>query len=141
MTQIKLPVKWSVSINNEELRRYLESQERLQPYAIIIGAKHSEWLEFGTPPYHNCASLNIHPRMYKDRRMFFKALYSASEFYRSIFDWVRRKAGRDLPVAEQYEFAYKVYTKIASNGMSARPFFRPAFYYMVEHMQDWWDKG
>ena len=139
--KLKVPIKWTVKLDSKDLREYLLSKDRLQPYAIIIGAKHAEWLEFGTPPYHNCTPLNIRRSDYKTATAYYKALYDVSEFYRSIFDWVRRKAGRNLPRNEQYAMAHRVYTNIAEHGLRARPFYRPAFYYLVEHMQDWWNNG
>lgn len=145
MTQVKVNLKWKLQITPEELRRYLSAQKRLKPYALVINAKHAEYLEFGTGPAQHregdyVSRWNQDGTRKKDM-VYYKELYNASEFYRAIVDWVRRKAGPSMGKKAQYEFALRVYGNIARNGMRARPYFRPSFYYMCEHMQQWFDEG
>lgn len=138
---ISIPIQWQMQINQEELRRLLLAQERLEPWVLTIGAKHAEYLEFGTGPAQNREGEPVYRSDYKTDMEFYKAVYNNSEFYRSIYDWTRRKGAPDASAKDKYAIAYRIYQKLCREGMRARPFYRPAFYYMCEHLQEWFDKG
>ena len=120
MTQIQLKVKWKAEINPQDLRNYLLAQKRLEPWCCVVGAKHSEWMEFGSAPAQNS---------------------SDGELERNIRDWVRLKGAPDLKKSEQEKVVQRMCYFIRKNGLKPRPFYRPAFYYMMEHMQEWFDAG
>lgn len=120
MRKVSVKVNWDVQITGKDLREALLTKERLQPVALIISAKHAEHLEFGTSP--DTQDLG-------------------DGFEEAIRAWVRRKAGRGLSKKEQEEMVQGVCNSIRRNGLRARPFFRPAFYYMVEHSDSWFQDG
>ena len=120
MTQIKIPVQWKVQMNTKDLGEYLLTKERLQPYAVDIAEAYAEYLEYGTGPAMNS---------------------SDGVLERNISIWVRRKAGADLSKAEQDKMIQRVLWSIRKYGLKERPFWRPSFYYMCDHMQEWFDNG
>lgn len=143
MTQVKVPltVKWNMDVQAKDLREYLLKSEALRPYELVIGAKHAEYLEFGTgPAQHREGEMPIRQPWMTDQQ-YYEEVYNCSEFYRSIFDWTRRKAYPNESRKEQYRIAYRIYGEICKNGLWARPFWRPSFYYMCEHMDEWFRNG
>lgn len=120
MTQLELPITWKVEIDSKELRAYILAKERLKPWALDIGERYSEYLEYGTGPAMNS---------------------SDGMLEMAIRIWVKRKAGPDLSPKEQENMIQRVLWSIRKHGLKERPFFRPAFYYMAEHIQEWFDKG
>lgn len=120
MTQISIPIRLEVDIKPEDLRKYLLSLERLQPWALDIGEEYAEYLEYGTGPAQNS---------------------SDGMLEMAIRTWVKRKAGPDLTPKEQEKMIQRVLWSIRLHGLKERPFFRPAYYYMAEHIQEWFDKG
>ena len=117
---VQVKVNWSININTKDLRELVMNQERLKPVALIIPAKHAVWLEFGSSPAQ------------RD---------SGGEFEEAIRTWVRRKAGAGLSKKEQEQMVQQVCDNIRRHGLRARPFFRPAFYYMAEHADKWYQEG
>lgn len=119
----KLPVKWSIEMDSTELRKVLLANKRLEPYTLIIRPKYAEHLEFGTGPAHNS---------------------SDGKLEMAIRDWVRIKVAKEMGMSDKNEIedmVQKVLNNIRRHGLRARPFFRPAFYYMCEHLQEWFDEG
>jgi len=141
MTQIKVKVNWNVSVNPKEFREYLLEHDRLKPYEMVVGTKYAEYLEFGTGPAQHREGIAPVRLPWMTDEQYFEEVYKSSEFYRSITDWVRRKAYPGEPRLEQFRIAYRIYGDIARNGLRARPFWRPAFYWMCENMQKWFDEG
>ena len=98
-------------------------------------------MEFGTAPATRADCDYPNRADFKTDLAFYKEVYRRSEFYRNIFDWVNLKGAQDAKPSEKYAIAWRMCRIIAKNGLKPRPFFRPAFYYMCEHMQEWWDRG
>lgn len=142
---ITVPIKWSVEIKTEELRDALLSQKRLEPWVLIIGAEHAEYLEYGTGPAQNREGSYVSrwndDLTPKSEMQYYKEVYAQSPFYRALVDWVRRKAFPSETKKKQYQIAFRIYQKICREGLRARPFFRPAFYYMCDHTQEWFERG
>ena len=117
---IKVRINWEIQLETKELRELVMNQETLKPVALIIPAKHALWLEFGSAPAQ------------RD---------SGGEFEEAIRTWVKRKAGVGLNRKEQEAMVQRVCDNIRRHGLKARPFFRPAFYYMAEHADAWFKDG
>jgi hypothetical protein len=156
MTVATLNIQWKVEISTKDLRDYMKSQKRLQPWCCVIGTKQAEWMEFGTSPATraDCEYPSMSdPQFYvmkgrgKNRKptfdpvLYYKEVYRRSEFYRNIYDWVNLKGAPNVSQKEKYEIAWRMCRIIAKNGLKPRPFFRPAFYYMCAHIQEWWNDG
>lgn len=120
---IKVRLNWKLDFDSKEFREVIASNKRLQPQALIIRPKYAEHLEFGTGPAMNSSDGRLES---------------------AIKDWVRIKLASELGIDDRNEIdrlTQKVLYSIRKHGLRARPFFRPAFYYMCEHLQEWFDQG
>ena len=117
--KITIPIKWSIQISPNDLKDYLKAEERLKPAVFIIPAQHSLYMEFGTGPALNNSGEH--------------------DLYNAIYDWLKRKKG--LSGHELVREAKRVSGIIARNGLRPRPFFRPAYYAVVDNLQYLFDQG
>lgn len=117
--QVKIPIKWSVQVSAKDLREYLLAEERLKPVVFIVPAKHAEWLEFGSAPAQQSSN---------------------GDLQIAIRRWLQRKRGVSNP-SELDRLTKQISGRIARYGLAPRPFFRPAFYYVSDNLQQLFDQG
>lgn len=120
---VSLPINWKIEVSANDLKEYVEADERLKPCVFIIPTSYASSLEMGAGPYISKMSES-----------------EIIELRRDIRTWLRRKKG----VTDKQELDRSTERVVASllyKGMRARPFFRPAFYWASDNLQSLFDEG
>ena len=117
--KVQIPITFKVDIDAKDLREYLLTMERMKPAVFWIPCSYAPYLEFGT---HSAQQS------------------SYGELERELRLWVRRKLGISDP-KEIERKVKQIHGNIVRHGLAPRPFWRPAFYYTVDHLQELFDQG
>lgn len=93
------------------LQKSLEDSETFQTYDVVVLSDHASYVEYGTGP---ATKKNAETDVYGQ---------SVKEI---IERWVTLKFGANMTKKQRRDFAYSVYKKIMQNGLTAKPYIRPA---------------
>lgn len=119
-----IQTSYEFAFNDEEMSRILgealKKDERLQPYSVIVGSPHAQYVEFGSPPI-------VDKETYEPRKG--KRKGDDTELFKAIKEWVMARNNGTW----KKETVYLIYRSILLNGTPPQPFIRPA-YHDVERM-------
>ena len=122
MTDIEIPVTFTIEINEDDFRNFIENHPRFAPVVFGYTAKHSVYIEYGTGPAAGHAKYWI-----------------GKEGRKAILAWVKRKL--NLPDKEAGSVAQSIIYKIQAHGITPNPFWRPALHQGMANIQAYYDKG
>jgi len=122
MTDVMIPVTFTLEIKDDEFIKFIENHPRFAPVVFGYTAKHSVYIEYGTGPAAGHAKYWI-----------------GKEGRKAILAWVKRKL--NIHGAEAGRAAQMIIYKIQANGITPNPFWRPALHSVMSNIQQYYDKG
>lgn len=123
MTQFNssVNVNIKVDIDPDELEGYLLDMNRLQPAQVVNTSDHAEYVEYGTGPIRH-------------------GMQGSTVLQDNLDEWAKEKLHITDDRARK-RFVYMLSKKIVNQGLSPMPYFRPAVIQVIDHIQDWFDRG